>query len=114
VVAGQRTLGKASIQTMLGLPVPDAGLKLTSGTFLRPSGKNLHRFPDSRSGDDWGVRPDAKAECRQSPELNRQLKEWWMLQTLRPGTSNEALPLDDPGADPQRETARQALLGLLK
>jgi C-terminal peptidase prc len=114
LVAGQRTLGKASIQTVLGLAVPDAGLKLTSGTFVRPSGKNLHRFPNSKPGDDWGVRPDPKAECRVSPELNRQLKEWWLQQTLRPGSSKEALPLDDPGADPQRETARQALLGMLK
>jgi carboxyl-terminal processing protease len=114
VVAGQRTLGKASVQAVLGLPVPDAGLKLTSGTFVRPSGKNLHRSPDSKPADDWGVRPDAQAECRVSPELNRQLKDWWLRQTLRPGSSKEALPLDDPGADPQREAARQALLGMLK
>jgi carboxyl-terminal processing protease len=113
VVAGQRTLGKGSIQTMVGLPAPNAGLKLTSGTFVRPSGKNLHRGPDSKPGDDWGVRPDPKAECRVSPELSRQLKEWWLQQTLRPGPSNEALPLDDPEADPQREAARQLLLGML-
>src|SRR5262249_5673621 len=94
-VAGQRTRGKASIQTMSGLPVPKIGLKLTSGTFYRPSGKNLHRFPDSKPGDDWGVRPEPKLEFRASAELNRQLREWWELQTLRPGSSREALPLDD-------------------
>jgi C-terminal peptidase prc len=113
-VVGQRTLGKASIQTMLALPAPDAGLKLTSGTFVRPSGKNLHRSPDSTPRDDWGVRPDPGLESRVSPELGRQLKEWWVLQTLRPGTSKEALPLDRPDADPQRHAAVQALLDRMK
>jgi carboxyl-terminal processing protease len=113
-IAGQRTRGKASIQTTVGLPVPSTGLKLTSGTFLRPSGKNLHRFPDSKPGDDWGVRPDPGLEVRTSAALSRQLKEWWLLQTLRPGPSREALPLDDPHADPQRHAALQALVELIK
>src|SRR5262249_8821923 len=46
-VAGQRTLGKASVQTPIDL-VDDVKLKLTTGSFFRPSGKNLHRFPDSK------------------------------------------------------------------
>jgi C-terminal peptidase prc len=113
-VVGQRTLGKASIQTMVALGVPNAGLKLTSGVFLRPSGKNLNRGPDSKPGDDWGVRPDPHMDVRVSPELGRQLREWWRDQTLRPGGSTEALPLDDLGADPQRVAAVEALRGLLK
>jgi C-terminal processing protease CtpA/Prc len=113
-IMGQRTVGKASIQTQIGLPAGNAGLKLTSGTFIRPSGKNLHRSPDSKPGDDWGVRPDDGLENRVSPELGRQLKGWWQQQTLRPGPSNEALPLDDPSADPQRAAALKVLLGMIK
>jgi carboxyl-terminal processing protease len=113
-VMGQRTLGKASIQTVIGLPAGGAGLKLTSGTFIRPSGKNLHRSPESKPGDDWGVRPDQGLEDRVSPELGRQLKGWWQQQTLRPGPSHEALPLDDPSADPQRAAALKVLLGMMK
>jgi carboxyl-terminal processing protease len=109
-VAGQRTIGKASIQTMVPLPVSGAGLKLTTGTFVRPNGKNLHRFPESKLSDDWGVRPDARLELRVSPDLNRQLKEWWLQQTLRPGPSREVLPLDDPTGDPVRFAAVKALL----
>jgi carboxyl-terminal processing protease len=114
VVVGQRTLGKASIQTMIALGVPNAGLKLTSGVFVRPSGKDLHRGPDSKPGDDWGVRPDPRMDVRVSPELNRRLREWWMDQSLRPGGSDDALPLDDPAADPQRRAALDVLRGLLK
>jgi carboxyl-terminal processing protease len=111
-IAGQRTLGKASVQTPIDL-VDDCKLKLTTGTFSRPSGKNLHRFPDSKDTDDWGVHPNARLEFRVSRELDRQLRGWWQLQTLRPGTSREALPLDDPGADCQRQRSVDALRGQL-
>ena len=113
-VVGQRSLGKASVQTPIPLPVPGVGLKLTSGTFERPSGKNLHRFPESKASDDWGVRPDADGEFRVSPELGRRLAEWWRRQSLRPGGSNERLPLDDPSADPQRQAAVEAVARLLE
>src|SRR5262249_31068689 len=94
--------------------VPNAGLKLTTGTFIRPSGKPLHRNPESKPSDDWGVRPDEGLERRASPELNRQLRERWLDQTLRPGPSNRRLPLDDPDADPQRRAGVEALRATLK
>src|SRR5262249_34500832 len=81
----------------------------TSGTFVRPSGKNLHRFPNLTAADDWGVRPDPALEFRVSPEMSRQLRDWWQQQSLRPGSSNEALPLDDPTSDPQRLEALRYL-----
>jgi carboxyl-terminal processing protease len=108
-VTGQRSRGKGSIQTPLPLP-RGIGLKVTSGTFFRSTGKNLHRFADSKPQDDWGVRPDPGLEFRISAGLERQLRDCWLLQTLRPGSSNEALPLDDPEADPQRLAALERLL----
>jgi carboxyl-terminal processing protease len=113
-VAGQRTRGKASIQTMRPLPAHGASIMLTSAIFLRPNGKNLNRFPDSKPNDDWGVRPDDGLELRISSGLYRQLREWWEAQTLRPGGSRERLPLDDPDADPQRQLALQALRDRIK
>jgi carboxyl-terminal processing protease len=114
VIVGQRTRGKASIQTLLPLPIPDAGLKLTNGMFLRPSGKNLHRFPESKRTDDWGVRPHPGREFPITPELSKQLCDWSQLLALRPGGSNEALDLDDPSMDPQRQYALHVLGMLLK
>ncbi len=119
-VAGQRTRGKGSIQ----MPAPmnlatEAGhvesieLKLTTGTFLRPSGKGLNRFADSKPTDDWGVRPDPKLETRVSPELSLRLREWWNEQAVRPGSSTKALPLDDPEEDPQRQAALKALVRIM-
>ena len=92
VVAGQRTRGKGSVQTFT--LVGDVRFKLTNGTFFRPSGKNLHRFADSKASDDWGVLPDE--DCRVSAELGNRLKQWWRQYSLRPVTSRECLVLDDP------------------
>jgi carboxyl-terminal processing protease len=113
-VVGQRTFGKASVQTQLHLGLPDMGMKLTTGTFERPNGKNLHRFPESLASDDWGVRPDAGWEFRVSPDMNRQLREWWLQMTLRPGWSRERLALDDAEADAPQQAALQAVLNLLE
>lgn len=121
-IAGQRSRGKGSVQTILRLEedlevrgvIPRAGLKLSYGMIVRPSGRNLQRAAQSRPTDDWGVLPDPKLQVRVSADLSRQLRDWWQLQDLRPGTSNESLPLDDPIADPQRQTALQALSDLLK
>jgi C-terminal peptidase prc len=112
--AGQRTRGKASVQTMRALPAHGASIMMTTAIFLRPSGKNLNRFPDSKPGDDWGVRPDEGLEFRISAGLDRQLCQWWTAQTLRPGGSRERLPLDDPDADPQRQLALRALRERIK
>jgi carboxyl-terminal processing protease len=92
------------------LPGPDLAFKITDGMLIRPSGKNLNRFPDSKPSDDWGVVPDPRLEFRVSAELSRRLKEWWHLQSLRPGADKEALPLDDPATDPQRQAALKAIL----
>jgi carboxyl-terminal processing protease len=114
MVAGQRTFGKASIQMMQRFGPANLAVKLTTGIFLRPSGKNLHRFSDSKATDDWGVLPDSELEFRVSPELNKQLKEWWLWQTLRPGSSREVLPLDDPVSDPQRQAALRVLVEMVR
>jgi len=107
VLIGQRTLGKGSVQTPISLGLDGIGFKLTSGTFLRASGKNLHRWPDSQATDDWGVRPDE--EVRISPELSHRYRTWWLLQTLRPARDTERLPLDDPQADIQQQAALRLL-----
>jgi len=124
-ICGQRTRGKGSVQKYFNLtgeqagmqltvPIPGMVLKLSEGTLLRPSGKSLIRFPESKPTDDWGVRPDVDLEYRVSAELDHQLRDWWQWQNLRPGTSNESLPLDDPANDPQRQAALRTLIDMLK
>jgi carboxyl-terminal processing protease len=114
VIAGQRSRGKGSVQHSITLPVNNLQLWVTSGLFIRPNGKPMHRFAHSKPEDDWGVRPDPRLEFILSPELTDRLRDWYALQALRPGTSREYLPLDDPAKDPQRQAAYQGLLAMLR
>jgi carboxyl-terminal processing protease len=106
-IVGQRTRGKASVQTPLPVGLEGVGFKITTGTFFRPSGKNLHRNPENLPRDDWGVRPDH--DCRLSPELGRKLQQEWLLWALRPAECNERLTLDDPKYDTQQNEAVRLL-----
>jgi carboxyl-terminal processing protease len=130
VIAGLRSIGKASIQQQLtnGVPIPGWDFKLTSGYFLRPSMHGV--MPESAPeigeasmtrrnngrpflASPWGVSPNAGYELPISPEMDQRLKLMWTLQTLRPGGDSSALPLDDPEADPQRQAALALLAKLL-
>ena len=125
LVAGQRTRGKASVQRQWSLegdihgltlsqPVKGMALKLTNGILVRPGGKNLNRWADSKPSDDWGVQPEPKLEFWVSPELSHQLHTWWQLQSIRPASDHETLPLDDPSVDTQRQSALHFLQHILK
>lgn len=58
VVVGERSWGKGSVQNVIELEAGDSALKLTTASYHRPSGKNIHRFPDAEESDEWGVMPD--------------------------------------------------------
>ncbi|HKB02934.1 MAG TPA: S41 family peptidase [Gemmataceae bacterium] len=115
ILAGTRTYGKASIQWPVSVPgLPGYSFKITGGTYTRPNGKNLQRFPDSKPDDDWGLRPDPGYEIPMSADLARKLKDLHLLYALRPGTSREAMELDDPEGDPQRLRALKLMRKLIE
>jgi carboxyl-terminal processing protease len=58
VIVGERSYGKGSVQNLIDMEGRKSALKLTTASYWRPSGKNIHRFPDSKESDEWGVRPD--------------------------------------------------------
>lgn len=58
VVVGERTWGKGSVQNVIELEDGSSALKLTTASYHRPSGKNIHKFPDAKDADEWGVVPD--------------------------------------------------------
>jgi len=115
MIAGERTFGKGSIQASLNnANIAGQPFKLTQGMFVRPNGKNLQRFSNSTNADDWGVRPDQGRWLPLSPDAARQLKEQWILQSLRPGKCRDALASDDPDNDPQLRAALAMLRNKLK
>lgn len=73
VVIGERTWGKGSVQNVIRMESGDSALKLTTASYHRPNGVNIHRFPDSKKDDDWGVKPDAGYEISLDAE---QWQQW--------------------------------------
>jgi carboxyl-terminal processing protease len=68
VVVGERSYGKGSVQNIIPMESQASALKLTTASYWRPSGKNIHRFPDSKETDEWGVKPDAGFEVKVADE----------------------------------------------
>jgi carboxyl-terminal processing protease len=66
IIVGERSYGKGSVQNVLELKEPGGtgAVKLTTASYWRPSGKNIHRFPDSKESDEWGVKPDEGFEVK--------------------------------------------------
>jgi carboxyl-terminal processing protease len=61
IVVGERTWGKGSVQNVIELEGGKSALKLTTASYWRPSGKNIHRMPDAK---EWGVDPDPGYEVK--------------------------------------------------
>ncbi len=57
-VVGQRSYGKGTVQDLIDLEPGCGGMKLTTKSYWRPSGKDIRRPPDATAKDDWGVSPD--------------------------------------------------------
>jgi carboxyl-terminal processing protease len=71
VIIGERSYGKGSVQNVIRMNEGDQGtgaLKLTTASYWRPSGKNIHRFPDSKDSDEWGVKPNPGFEVALTDE----------------------------------------------
>ena len=68
VIVGERTWGKGSVQNVINLENGASALKLTTASYLRPSGKNIHRFPDMSEEEEWGVLPSEGFAVELTPQ----------------------------------------------
>jgi carboxyl-terminal processing protease len=91
VIVGERTYGKGSVQNIIEMHegAKASALKLTTASYWRPNGKNIHRFPDSKDGDEWGVRPDAGFEV---PMKEEESVEYLMYRRDRDVVRNKPKP----------------------
>lgn len=64
IIVGERSWGKGSVQNVIEMEGGKSALKLTTASYHRPSGKNIHRFPNSKETDEWGVTPDSGYEVK--------------------------------------------------
>jgi carboxyl-terminal processing protease len=84
VIVGERSYGKGSVQNIIPMEHDASALKLTTASYWRPSGKNIHRFPDSKETDDWGVRPNDSGYKLTSASLKAH-HGGWVLDVGFPG-----------------------------
>ena len=76
VIVGERTWGKGSVQNVIELEDGSSALKLTTASYRRPSGANIHRFKDSKEEDEWGVKPNEGFEVKFTPKEHAQYLGW--------------------------------------
>lgn len=91
VVVGERSWGKGSVQNVIELEDGVSALKLTTASYHRPSGKNIHRFPKATKQDEWGVLPndgyDVEFSTQQMIEYRRYRSERDVLSEEGPPES---------------------------
>jgi len=90
IIVGERTWGKGSVQNVIELEGGRSALKLTTASYLRPSGKNIHRFPDAKETDEWGVVPNEGFEVKLRQSELRDLVASRRLRDILPVHEREA------------------------
>ncbi len=73
VVVGARTWGKGTVQNILKLEGGRSALKLTTASYWRPSGENIHRRREVGEDEPWGVKPNRGFTVTLTDEQTRQV-----------------------------------------
>ena len=92
VIIGERTWGKGSVQNVIELEGGASALKLTTAGYHRPNGKNIHKSPDAKESDDWGVIPNSGFEVKLSGKEMTQLMEQRREKDIVRKSNGEAKP----------------------
>lgn len=92
IIVGERSWGKGSVQNIIELESGSSALKLTTASYHRPSGKNIHRFPKAKKEDEWGVMPDkehlVKFSTQQMISYRKFRSQRDVLSGKKPAKSN--------------------------
>ena len=101
VIIGERTWGKGTVQKLFPLEMEKSALKLTTATYWRPSGQNIHRPKENADSDVWGVLPDEGYEVALSEEEFGKLVQQRQKRDRDQFVGNESGDgdPDEPGAN---------------
>ena len=100
IVVGTRSYGKGTVQHVIRIEAGKSILKLTSASYWRPSGKNIHRMRDADESDDWGVFPNEDLEVKLTEEQDNQRR---VARKNRDLYQDDAVPKaesDDDSSEP--------------
>ncbi len=116
-IAGQRTWGKGTVQNLIMMENGRAAIKLTTASYWRPNGKNIHRRRGATDKDVWGVRPTPGLEVKLTPEQYQKLLEQRRARDVLRESDDNAVsaPKDLPKIDdPQLQKAVDYLKSKMK
>jgi carboxyl-terminal processing protease len=89
-IVGQRTWGKGTVQELIDLDEGRGALKLTTSSYWRPTGQNIHRAKDATADDAWGVVPNEGYEVVVEGEELSQWIRWRQRRDLhKPGADGD-------------------------
>ena len=116
-IIGQRSWGKGTVQNVIQIEAGRAALKLTTASYWRPSGKNIHRLKEATDEDEWGVRPDPGFEViltdEQADGIRQRRRDKDIGATSKPAPAaaqnKDASKPAEPAGDPQLQKALEYL-----
>lgn len=112
VIVGERSWGKGTVQNILEMEGGRSALKLTTATYWRPSGRNIHRRKDATDDEAWGVVPDEGFEIPLQDDLlekvflqRRRRDRYQATRETDSDPPEEAEATDESVDDPQLRRA---------
>jgi carboxyl-terminal processing protease len=110
VVVGERSYGKGSVQNIIEMENHASALKLTTASYWRPSGKNIHRFPDSKDADEWGVQPSPGLEVPMKDEERLEYMVYRRDRDIVHGKPGSAPPTSKPQEESDKKPFQDRVL----
>ena len=92
-VIGSRSFGKGAVQDVFTLTPDQGAVKFTVAGYVSPGGKNIHRFQNAKSTDQWGVMPDEGFKVELPAKDASKLQYWRKLRSM-------SIDMSAPGDDP--------------
>lgn len=109
VVAGERSWGKGTVQNVIPLERGNSALKLTTASYWRPNGHNIHRHREDTEEDEWGVCPSDGLGVKLSEQEYRELYEQRRNEDVLRDKKPDGQEPEETFADPQLERAVESL-----
>lgn len=111
IICGERSWGKGTVQNVITMENQKSILKITTASYWRPSGKNIHRSEGVTTEDEWGVIPSPGFEVKLTEEQQFDVLRYRNLRDRK----NIGLKVDQPiekVEDPQIARAVEYLKSL--
>ena len=106
IIIGERSYGKGSVQNVIEMENHTSDLKLTTASYWRPNGKNIHRFPDAKESDEWGVKPNPGFEVPLTTEEEIAYMRYRVDRDVvhgKPGTKPAPKPTTDKDKEAEKD-----------